>query len=126
MLLNWLLLVILSAAGGWVVYQLGGLLVALASGGSPPLLWLLMGAYAALAAGFLFAAILTRFAPRRRYVVAVGQVFVMLGVAVALMLDRGADAGPFPAALLGTSLVIGAFGYALRVRGFSETISREL
>jgi hypothetical protein len=124
-LLSWIFLVLATALGGWLVYLLGGLLVSLASSGAPALLWLLAGAYAALAAGFLAAAILTRFAPGRRYPVAVGQVFVMVGVAAALMRGGGGAAGPLPAALLGTSLVVGAFGYALRVRGFSETVSRE-
>jgi hypothetical protein len=124
-LLSWLFLVLVTAGGGWSVYLLGGVLVTVSSNGSPALLWMLVGAYAALAAGFLAAAILTRFAPGRRYAVAVGQVFVMVGVAAALMLDGSGEAGPLPAALLGTSLVVGAFGYALRVRGFSETVSRE-
>jgi cell division protein FtsX len=44
-------------------------------------------------------------------------------IAAALMLADTPEAGPIPAVLLGISLVIGAFGYALRVRGFSETVS---
>ena len=82
-----------------------------------------MGAYAALAAGFLFCALLTRLAPRRRYIVAVSLVFVTVVIAAALMLADRAQSEPIPAVLLGISLVIGAFGYALRVRGFSETVS---
>lgn len=122
-LLRWLLLAVASAAGGWIVFQISGLLVTMAAGGSAGLLRILLGAYAALAAGFLFCALLTRIAPGRRYTVAVGLVFVTVIVAAALMLDDGTDAGPIPAVLLGISLVVGAFGYALRVRGFSETIS---
>lgn len=122
-LLRWLILAVASAAGGWIVFQISGLLVTMAAGGSAGLLRILLGAYAALAAGFLFCALLTRIAPGRRYTVAVGLVFVTVIVAAALMLDEGTDAGPIPAVLLGISLVVGAFGYALRVRGFSETIS---
>ncbi len=121
--LRWLLLTFLTAIGGWVVYQLVGFLVVLASGGSAGLLRMLFGAYAALAAGFLFCALLTRVAPARRYTVAVGLVFVTVAVAAALMVDDGSEAGSVPAVLLGISLVVGAFGYALRVRGFSETVS---
>ena len=99
------------------------LVVDLAGGGSAGLVRLLVGAYAALAVGFLFCALLTRLAPKRRYMVAVGLVFVTVVIAAALMLDDRPEAGPIPAVLLGISLVIGAFGYALRVRGFSETVS---
>lgn len=122
-LLPWLILVLMTVVGGWIVYQLGGLLVDLAAGGSAGLVRLLVGAYAALAVGFLFCALLTRLAPKRRYMVAVGLVFVTVVIAAALMLDDRPEAGPIPAVLLGISLVIGAFGYALRVRGFSETVS---
>ncbi len=126
-LLRWLVLVLLTAVGGWIVYLLGGVLVALAAGGSAGLIRMLVGAYAALAAGFLFCALLTRLAPGRRYTVAVGLVFVTVVVAAALMLDDKSESGPIPAVLLGISLVVGAFGYALRVRGFSEAVSgREL
>jgi hypothetical protein len=121
--LPWLVLVLMTVVGGWIVYQLGGVLVDLAAGGSAGLVRLLVGAYAALAAGFLFCALLTRLAPKRRYTVAVGLVFVTVVIAAALMLDDRAGAGPIPAVLLGISLVIGAFGYALRVRGFSEAVS---
>lgn len=122
-LLPWLVLVLMTLVGGWIVYQICGLLVDLAAGGSAGLLRLLVGAYAALAAGFLFCALLTRLAPKRRYTVAVGLVFVTVVIAAALMLAETPEAGPIPAVLLGISLVIGAFGYALRVRGFSETVS---
>jgi hypothetical protein len=122
-LLPWLVLVLMTLVGGWIAYQICGLLVDLAAGGSAGLLRLLVGAYAALAAGFLFCAFLTRLAPKRRYTVAVGLVFVTVGIAAALMLAQTPDAGPIPSVLLGISLVIGAFGYALRVRGFSEAVS---
>ena len=122
-LLPWLVLVLITLVGGWVVYQICGLLVDLAAGGSAGLLRLLVGAYAALENGFLFCALLTRLAPKRRYTVAVGLVFVTVVIAAALMLAETPEAGPIPAVLLGISLVIGAFGYALRVRGFSETVS---
>lgn len=120
---SWILLVVVTAFSGWAMYHIGGWLVRLAAGGRPAFLWLLAGAYAALAMGFLFSLLLTRLAPARRYVVAVGLVFVMVGVAGGLIFDFSPETGPVPASLLGTSLVVGAFGYALRVRGFSETFS---
>jgi hypothetical protein len=122
-LLRWLLLVLVTAVGGWLAFRLGGLLVLLATGGSPGLLRLLLGAYAALASGYVFSAAVTRIAPGRSYAVAVALVFVTVIVAAALMLEDNSEGGPIPAVLLGISLVVGAFGYALRVRGFSETVS---
>jgi hypothetical protein len=120
---SWILLVMVTAVAGWVTYHLGGWMVRLAAAGRPALLWLLAGAYAALAMGFLFTALLTRLAPARRYTVAVGLVFVMVAVAGWLIFDFSSETGPVPASLLGISLVVGAFGYALRVRGFSGRFS---
>lgn len=122
-LLRWLVLALGSAVGGWVLYQVSGGIVSLAGGGSAGLIRMLIGAYAALAAGFLFCLLLTRLAPSRRYTVAVGLVFVAVVVAAALILYDRWDAGPTATVLVGISLVVGAFGYALRVRGFSETMS---
>jgi hypothetical protein len=125
--LRWAILAILTGVGGWIMHQLGELLVELVAGGSPGVLRTLLAAYAALASGFLFSALLTRLAPARRYMVAVGMVFVMVLVAATLMLGHRPQTGPLPTVVLGISLVVGAFGYALRVRGFSETVSgREL
>ena len=121
--LRWLLFVLITVVGGWFAYRLGGHLVLLAVGGSPGFLRLLLGAYAALASGYVFAAVVTRIAPGRRYAVAVALVFVAVIVAAALMLEDNSEGGAIPAVLLGTSLVVGAFGHALRVRGFSETVS---
>jgi len=122
-LLRWLLLVLVTAVGGWLAYRFCGLLVALASGGSLGFLRLLVGAYAALVSGYVFSSLITRIAPGRHYAVAVALVFVTVIMAAALMLADRSDVGPLPPVLLGTSLVVGAFGYALRVRGFSETVS---
>ncbi len=122
-LLRWLFLALVTAAGGWVLYLVSGVLVALAAGGSAGLLRMLIAAYAALASGFLFCLLLTRLAPARRYTVGVGLVFVVVVIAAALMLYDRWEAGPTATVLVGISLVVGAFGYALRVRGFSETMS---
>jgi hypothetical protein len=117
----------MTAVAGTATYFLMGWLVRLAAGGEPALIWLLAGAYAALGTGFLVTALLARLAPKGRYLVAVALVFVMVGIAGALIFGLSGETGPIPASLLGTSLVVGAFGYALRVRGFSEAISgREL
>jgi hypothetical protein len=122
-MLRWFLFVLVTVVGGWFVYRLGGFLVLLAADGSPTFLRLLLGAYAALASGYVFAAVVTQIAPGRRYAVAVSLVFVTVLVAAALMLEDDSEDVAIPAALLGTSLVVGAFGHALRVRGFSETVS---
>lgn len=125
--LRWLLLLLVTAVAAWLAYGLCGLLVGLASGGSAGFVRMLLAAYAALVTGYAFGAILTPIAPGRRYTVAVGMVFVTVVIAAALMLRDSAVAGPIPAVLLGTSMVVGAFGYALRVRGFSEAVAgREL
>lgn len=121
--IRWLLVAVLTVGGGWLVHWTAGWLIGQAAGDSAGFFRLLLGSYAALAAGFFFSAALTRLAPGRRYKVAVALVFVMVVVAAVLMLDDSGDAGPVPAVLLGISLVIGAFGQALRVRGFSETVA---
>ncbi len=121
-LLRWMAFLAVSGLAGWALYHLGDLLVSVASAGSVSFLRLLLAAYAALASGYLFSAVLTPIAPGRRYTSAVGLVFVVVVVAAALMLQEK-DAGPIPSVLLGLSLVVGAFGYALRVRGFSEAVS---
>lgn len=117
------MLVAVAAAGGWVLYRTGGLVLDSVLAGSLGLVRVLLSAYVALAAGFLFAAFATRLAPARRYWVAVGVVFLTAGVAVALMLRDSPTEGPLPAVLIGTSLVLGSFGYALRRRGFTEAIT---
>lgn len=109
--------------GGVLSYLLGGVLLALARGEALGLLKLVVSAYVALAAGYGFTAVVTRVAPGRRYVVSVALVFVMVGVAAALMLGQPSDRDPVAAVLLGLSLVVGAFGHAIKVRGFSEALS---
>ena len=121
-LLRWLALAVIAGVAGWALYRLGVILVSVASIGSASFLRLLLAAYASLVAGYLFSAVLTPIAPGRRYTAAVGLVFVVVVVAATLMLQEN-DAGPIPSVLLGLSLVVGSFGYALRVRGFSEAVS---
>lgn len=120
---SWIPLGVMTGLASVGTYYLTAWLVRLAAGGEPAVVWLLGGAYSALAAGFLVTALLTRLAPSRRYVVAVTLVFVMVGIAGALIFALSHEAGPVSASLLGISLVVGAFGYALRVRGFSEAVS---
>jgi multisubunit Na+/H+ antiporter MnhB subunit len=120
-LLRWAILVIVTGAGGWLAYLLGLFLLDVSQGQPLGFVRLLIAAYVALAAGYMFSSVVNRVAPGKRYTVAVGLVFVMLGVAAALMLRKESPGGALPAVLLGTSLVVGAIGYALRVRGFTET-----
>jgi hypothetical protein len=121
--LRWIAFLFATAIGGGLAYLLGGFLVVLAQGESLSLLRLLVSAYGALAAGYAFSAGVSRVAPGRRYAVSVTLVFVTVIVAAVLMLGRPSDQSPIAAVLLGTSLVVGAFGHALRVRGFSEAVS---
>ena len=121
-LLRWLVFLVATGVAAWLLFRLGDVLVSVASVGSAGFLRLLLTAYACLVVGYFFSAILTPIAPGRRYTVAVGLVFVVVVVAAALMLQDNEVAGPIPAVLLGISLVVGAFGYALRVRGFTETM----
>jgi hypothetical protein len=120
---RWGMLVVAAAGGAGLTYFLGAVLLDSLLSPSPGVIPLLIAAYAALAAGYVFAASATRLAPARRYSVAVALVFVTVGVAVALMRRDSLAAGPLPAVLMGASLVVGAFGYALRVRGFTEAIT---
>ena len=121
--MRWALFILAAAAGSWLGYILGGLVLDSLLAGSLGLVRLLIASYAALAAGYLFSALVSRMAPGRRYPVAVALVFVTVLVAAALMLRDSAADGPLPAVFLGTSLVVGAFGYALRTRGFTEAIT---
>ncbi len=83
----------------------------------------LVMAYAYLAAGFVFAGTATKLAPDRRTTVALSMIGVALGVALLLVL-RG-DHGFAASVIFGLSLLAGAIGYALRLRGFSEALGAE-
>lgn len=120
---QWAILVAVTVAGAWAVYVVGALALDSTLAGSLGVVRLLVAAYVALAAGYLFSALATRLAPRRRYHVAVGLVFAAVLVAAALMLRESSEEGPLAAVLVGTSLVVGSFGNALRIRGFTEAIT---
>jgi len=83
----------------------------------------LVMAYAYMAAGFVFAGTATKLAPERRTTVALSMIGVSLGGALILVL-RG-DYGFAASVIFGMSLLAGAIGYALRLRGFSETLGAE-
>lgn len=83
----------------------------------------LVMAYAYMAAGFVFAGIATKLAPGRRTTVALSMIGIALGGALILVL-RG-DHGFAANVIFGLSLLAGAIGYALRLRGFSEALVAE-
>lgn len=83
----------------------------------------LVMAYAYLAAGFVFAGTATKLAPARRTTVALSMIGIALGGALVLVF-RG-DHGFAASVIFGLSLLAGAIGYALRLRGFSEALVTE-
>lgn len=83
----------------------------------------LVMAYAYMAAGFVFAGTATKLAPERRSTVALSMIGIALGGALILVL-RG-DYGFAASVIFGLSLLAGAIGYALRLRGFSEAVVAE-
>ena len=91
--------------------------------GFPDWRFFLVMAYAYLAAGFVFAGTATKLAPGRRTTVALSMIGIALGGALILVL-RG-DHGFAASAIFGLSLLAGAIGYALRLRGFSEALVAE-
>lgn len=90
---------------------------------SPDWRFFLVMAYAYLAAGFVFAGTATKLAPGRRTTVALSMIGIALGGALILVL-RG-DHGFAASVIFGLSLLAGAIGYALRLRGFSEAPGAE-
>jgi hypothetical protein len=110
----------LASTGGWLAYVLAGRLVDVLGGGSDDWRLVLLVTYGFILFGYVFAALVTRIAPTRRYTVAVSLVFVTLLVAAALALEGGE--GSLAAAVFGVGLVIGSVGFALRLRGFTERV----
>lgn len=120
---RWIASLIAMLIGGGVAYWLGSLLLELPQGDHPSFVRLLISAYGALVAGYVFTAGVARLAPGRRYPVSVALVFATVLVAAGLMLGRPSDQAPLSSVLLGVCFVLGAFGHALKVRGFSESVS---
>lgn len=83
----------------------------------------LVMAYAYMAAGFVFAGTATKLAPGRRTTVAMSMIGIALAGALILVL-RG-DHGLAASLVFGLSLLAGAVGYSLRLRGFSDVLAAE-
>ena len=83
----------------------------------------LVMAYAYMAAGFVFAGTATKLAPGRRTTVALAMIGVALGGALVLVLRE--EYGFAASVVFGLSLLAGAIGYALRLRGFTEPLGAE-
>ena len=89
----------------------------------PDCRFLLVIAYAYMAAGFVFAGTATKLSTELRSTVALSMIGIALGGALILVL-RG-DYGFAASVVFGLSLLAGAIGYALRLRGFSEAVVAE-
>lgn len=86
----------------------------------PHWLFFLVMAYAWMATGFVFAGTTTKLAPGARTRVA--QVMIGVALAGALALTVRGQYGFAAGLAFGFCLLAGAVGYALRLRGFTETI----
>jgi hypothetical protein len=120
---RWVLALPLAAFAGWLIW------LAVSAGldafgvGPPDWRYFLVTAYGYLAIGFLVAGIATKLAPRRRSAVSLVMVGIALGVAFVLALsDRNGGAADL---VFGLSLLAGAVGYAVRLRGFTEVPEAE-
>jgi hypothetical protein len=87
----------------------------------PNWLFFLVMAYAWMAAGFVFAGTTTKLAPASRTRVA--QLMIGVAFAGALILVLRGEYGIAAGVVFGLSLLAGAVGYALRLRGFTEAIN---
>jgi hypothetical protein len=87
----------------------------------PNWLFFLVMAYAWMAAGFVFAGTATKLAPAARTRVA--QLMIAIALAGALLLVLRGEYGVAAGVVFGLSLLAGAVGYALRLRGFTEPIN---
>lgn len=87
----------------------------------PSWLFFLVMAYAWMGTGFVFAGTTTKLAPGARTRVA--QVMIGVALAGAIALTVRGQYGFAAGLAFGFCLLAGAVGYALRLRGFSETIN---
>ncbi len=117
---RWLLAIPAGLGAGVLIWLAAS--VGLDAFGVEPPAWLffLVMAYAYLAAGFVLAGTATKLAPARRPLVAVAMIGVALAIALVIVLR--AEHGWGASLVFGLSLMAGAIGYSLRLRGFSEPL----
>jgi hypothetical protein len=83
----------------------------------------LVMAYTYMLVGFVFAGTATKLVPDRRSTVALLMIGVSLGLALLLVLRS--EHGFAASLVFGLSLLAGAVGYSLRLRGFTDAVNAE-
>jgi len=112
--------VVIAPLIAWVLHTLIGDALALLELRSADWRFLLTSFYGYLLLGFVFAGVAAKLAPTRN------QVFVNLtilaSVAAGVLLALATDYGAVAEVTIALGVVIGAVGYGLRLRGFSEPL----
>jgi hypothetical protein len=119
--LRWVLALPAGLLAGAVVWFSTSVLLDAFGVEFPNWLFFLVMAYAWMATGFVFAGTATKLAPGARTRVA--QLMIAIALAGALLLVLRGEYGVAASVVFGLSLLAGAVGYALRLRGFTEPIN---
>jgi hypothetical protein len=118
---RWILALPAGLLAGAIVWLSASIVLDVFGVEFPSWLFFLVMAYAWMAAGFVFAGTATKLAPGARTRVA--QVMVAISLAGALLIVMRGEYGIAASVVFGLSLLAGAVGYALRLRGFTEPVS---
>lgn len=122
-LLRWILALPVALLAGALIWYAASVGLDAFGVEFPDWKFFLVMAYTYMAVGFVFAGTATKLVPARRTMVALLMVGVALGVALLLVLRS--EHGFGASLVFGLSLLAGAVGYSLRLRGFTETVSAE-
>lgn len=104
----------------WSLHTLVGDFLALLELRSADWRFLLTSFYGYLVVGFVFAGIAAKLAPRRNQ--AFVNLTILASVAAGVILALATDYGIAAEVTIGLAVVLGAVGYGLRLRGFSEPL----
>lgn len=119
--LRWILAIPAGLLAGAIVWFAASMALDAFGIEFPNWLFFLVMAYAWMLAGFVFAGTATKLAPGARTRVA--QLMIAIALAGALLLVVRGEYGVAASVVFGLSLLAGAVGYALRLRGFTEPIN---
>ena len=119
--LRWILAIPAGLLAGAIVWFAASMALDAFGIEFPNWLFFLVMAYAWMAAGFVFAGTATKLAPGARTRFA--QLMIAIALAGALLLVVRGQYGLAASVVFGLSLLAGAVGYALRLRGFTEPIN---
>ena len=122
-LLRWILALPVALLAGALIWYAASVGLDAFGVEFPDWKFFLVMAYTYMAVGFVFAGTATKLVPARRTTVALLMVGVALGAALLLVLRS--EHGFAASLVFGLSLLAGAVGYSLRLRGFTETVSAE-